>query len=300
MALLISVLGYQVRATGVDEHMYFSMLDAWREIVQERGPSALPEYRVTIEARRLDVGRNLSGLAYDDGRDQLWAVVNDPPELLALDRKGEILARHPLNGFQDVEGVAYLGDDLLLLVEERRYALVVVPVPKAPGPIVRAEHGALTLPAADDENEGLEGAGYDRKADRLFVVKEHSPRKLYEVHGLRRSRSAAPDIRIVDRDEWIRGTNIASDYSSVEYLAQSGHLALLSDESALIVELDRDGRVVGERRLLGGFSGLHEAIPQAEGMAFDDAGRLYVVSEPNLFYAFSPVPGRLASIAPKP
>ena len=38
--------------------------------------------------------------------------------------------------------------------------------------------------------------------------------------------------------------------------------------------------------LLGGFNGLNKTIPRAEGVALDEAGTLYMVSEPNLFYPF--------------
>ena len=84
-------------------------------------------YTVQVDAKVVGgVQNNLSGISYDEQRDQLWAVLNNPEELLAMSKDGEVLARYPLSGFSDVEGVTYLGDGLLLLAEERQQGLVAV------------------------------------------------------------------------------------------------------------------------------------------------------------------------------
>src|SRR3546814_8727931 len=75
-------------------------------------------YDMRISDWSSDVCSSDLGLTYDERRDHLWGVVNNPEELLALDKDGGFLARYPLRGFQDVEGVTYLGDDLLVLTEE--------------------------------------------------------------------------------------------------------------------------------------------------------------------------------------
>jgi uncharacterized protein YjiK len=54
----------------------------------------------------------------------------------------------------------------------------------------------------------------------------------------------------------------------------------------MIVEMDANGTPVSSFSLRGGNQGLTEDIPQAEGITMDDHGTLYVISEPNLFYAF--------------
>ncbi|MNF18644.1 hypothetical protein D3C80_2228470 [compost metagenome] len=53
-----------------------------------------------------------------------------------------------------------------------------------------------------------------------------------------------------------------------------------------MIELDVDGRPISSLSLLGGMQGLERSVPQAEGVAMDEAGTLYLVSEPNLFYVF--------------
>ena len=81
------------------------------------------------------------------------------------------------------------------------------------------------------------------------------------------------------------------DLSSLQYDEGSGHLLALSDESRLVLELDVDGEPISSLSLLRGMQGLKRSVPQAEGLAMDEAGTLYLVSEPNLFYVFRKAPG---------
>ena len=278
---------YAALTLHLDERLFYTLKTAWHEHSWERRSLWLPEYRVKIDALPVaTVKDNLSGLTYDERRGHLWAVVNNPEELLALGRDGEFIARYPLQGFEDVEGVTYLGDGLLVLTEERQQALVVVQVPDLAGPLRRAEARSLTLALNDEDNTGFEGVGYDRTGDRLFVVKEHSPRKLYEIQGIKRSLAGDMDIKIIDREDWIDKLDMASDLSSVHFDEQTGHLVLLSDEAKMMLELDAEGDLVSFRSLWRGFAGLERSVPHAEGMTFDAQGNLYLVSEPNLFYAF--------------
>ncbi len=67
---------------------------------------------------------------------------------------------------------------------------------------------------------------------------------------------------------------------------------MLSADSHLLLELDEKGEQVSFMTLLGGFNGLKKTIPRAEGVTMDEAGTLYMVSEPNLFYRFEKNNGR--------
>ncbi len=240
--LLLFCLLYFAVTLHLDERLFYTLKTTWHENSWERRSLWLPEYRARIDALPVaTVKDNLSGLTYDERRGHLWAVVNNPEELLALGRDGTFIARYPLQGFEDVEGVTYLGDDLLVLTEERQQALVVVQVPNLAGPLRRADARSITLALNEADNTGFEGVGYDRAGDRLFVVKEHSPRKLYEIHGIKRSLAGDMDIKIIDRQAWIDKLDMASDLSSVHFDEQTGHLVLLSDEAKMMLELDAEG-----------------------------------------------------------
>lgn len=79
------------------------------------------------------------------------------------------------------------------------------------------------------------------------------------------------------------------DISSLSIDARTGHALVLSDESRMLLEIDRAGRPVSFLSLLGGLNGLDSGIQQAEGVAMDEQGNIYIVAEPNLFYVFSKV-----------
>lgn len=150
LLLFVVLATYQVHDQRLDERLYFWAKTTWHEDSWEPRSLWLPEYQVRIDAKPVPgVRNNFSGLSYDDDRQQIWAVVNNPEQLLLLDRDGELLGSYPLSGFSDVEGVTYLGDGQLLLAEERNQALVRVQVPDKPGPLFREDYRALTLGIGD-------------------------------------------------------------------------------------------------------------------------------------------------------
>jgi len=287
LGLLAAGLLYSAASFHLEERVFYGLKSAWHENSWEARSLWLPEYKVRVEAQPVaSVTNNLSGLTFDDRRNHLWAVVNNPESLVALDQDGNFLERYPLQGFTDVEGITYLGDNLLAVVEERSQSVVIIPVPDRPGALQREDYASVSLALGEADNAGFEGVGYDRAGDRLFVVKEHSPRKLYEIQGIKASLNGQLNLKIIDRESWIEDTDMATDLASVHFDERTGHVVLLSDEAKMMLELDSEGGMVSFRSLWSGFAGLEKSVPQAEGMTFDAKGDLYLVSEPNLFYAF--------------
>lgn len=255
------------------------------------GDIGLSDYRVVVEARPVaGIRADLSGITYDYDLDRLLAVTNaGPAELFVLSKTGEVLERHRLRGFEDVEGLAYMGDSRLLLSEERaqRLRLVRLPAPGSGDAIDAGDSPFIALGInLQKRNRGFEGVAYDRQHDRLFVVKEASPRQLFELDGVGRSFDGILQLSVRDLTAWIERSVFAKDLSDVVHDPRTGHLLLLSDESKLLVELDGNGNFVSFRSLSRYLSELRKSAPQAEGVTLDGAGNLYVVSEPNLFYAF--------------
>ena len=127
----------------------------------------------------------------------------------------------------------------------------------------------------------------DGKDHRLFVVKEKLPLRVLVIRGLDVF-NASTGFNI-DISEWKSSSAASlfmSDLSSLTLHEPTGHLLLLSDESALVVEYAPDGQPISVLPLWRGFNGLQRKVPQPEGLAVGPDGALYVLSEPNLFYRF--------------
>lgn len=251
----------------------------------------LPDFHVVVDAKPMGPEvSNISGITYDYDRHRLLAVTNKGPmQMLALDMNGNILERYPLVGFDDTEGVAYLGNGRVALCDEQLQQLDILMLPAQARPIQveEAQYIALVINPSR-HNKGFEGVTYDPDNDRLFAIKERDPRQLFEVSGILRSMDQGRlQIKVTDRLEWVTDNVAARDLSDGYYDPATGHLLLLSDQSRSITELDGNGRFVSVKSLLAGLSGLKDSAPQPEGMTMDREGNLYVVSEPNLFYKFS-------------
>ena len=266
------------------ERAWFNFKTWWQPAEQSMG---LDRYKVVIEARPVEGLRaDISALTYDPDRNSLYTVTNKNPELIELSLDGRILRRVPLVGFGDPEAVEYVGPGSFVITDEREQRLILVRLNDATRFLDAKDAEQLTLGIGLNGNKGFEGLAYDLGGKRLFVAKERDPMLIYEVHGFPHDNPEQPYAVHVVQDRKRDSRLFVRDLSSLQFDERSGHLLALSDESRLVLELDVKGKPLSSLSLRKGFAGLQASVPQAEGIALDDAGTLYVVSEPNLFYVF--------------
>lgn len=262
----------------------------WRHPADERS-IGLGAYRVTVEAQVIDgLNHDVSALTFDPVRNSLFTVTNKNAELIELSLAGKILRRIPLIGFGDAEAVEFISDDTYVITDESQQRLIKVHVDDDTRYLDAADAEQMTLGVHLGGNQGFEGLAYDSVGKRLFVAKEKNPMLIYEVHGFPHFKAEKTySVHMINNPKRDAGLFVR-DLSSLQYDERSGHLLALSHESFLVLELDIDGRPLSSLSLLKGRHGLGQRVPQAEGIAMDDAGTLYMVSEPNLFYVFKKAP----------
>ncbi|MCJ2370566.1 SdiA-regulated domain-containing protein [Pseudomonas sp. RGM 3321] len=247
----------------------------------------LDQYRVVTEEKVIEgLEDDVSGLSYDPDRKSLFTVTNQNPELVELSLDGKVLRRIPLVGFGDAEAVEYISPGVYVISDERQLRLIQIHVDDSTKSLNAADAEQLTLGISTSGNKGYEGLAYDSVGKRLFVARERDPVQIIEVRGFPKTDLQAPGNLQVIANSKRDGRLSVRDLSSLQFDEISGHLLALSDESKRILELDTSGHPIGSSSLAKGAMGLSKGVPQAEGMAMDAEGTLYLVSEPNLFYVF--------------
>jgi len=264
------------------------MVQEWRHTAEWRDRSIwLPDYHATVQARPIEgLSSDVSALTFDPDRRTLFTVTNKKPEVVELSLDGAIIRRVPLIGFGDPEAIEYISRDLYVITDERQQRLYRVHLDDGTDFVDAADSEQLSLGIGLNGNKGFEGLAYDPVNHRLFAAKERDPVTIYEIHGFPHTHPDKPFAVHVVEDPERDARLFVRDLSSLQYDQHSGHLLALSDESRLVLEINSDGRPISTLSLLGGRNGLEKGVPQAEGVALDDRGRLYLVSEPNLFYVF--------------
>ncbi|MVV51366.1 DNA-binding protein [Pseudomonas sp. PB120] len=271
------------------ERTWFNLQTLWQPLSSES--IGLDQYQVEVEARVIDgLDDDVSALTFDPVRRSLFTVTNKNSELIELSLDGRILRRIALVGFGDPEAVEFISADTYVITDEHQQRLIKVHLEKDTTFLDAAEAEQMTLGVHLSGNKGFEGLAYDSVGKRLFVAKERDPMLIYEVQGFPHyNPEKSYAVHVVNNPKRDAGLFVR-DLSSLQYDERSGHLLALSDESRLIMELDVDGRPLSTMSLNKGRQGLQKNVPQAEGIAMDDDGTMYLVSEPNLFYVFKKPP----------
>ncbi|MHB0807194.1 SdiA-regulated domain-containing protein [Stutzerimonas nitrititolerans] len=242
----------------------------------------LPDYELALETTLAGLEEDeTSGLSWSPLTGTLFTVTGQNPQLIEFTPAGVVLRRIHLSGFADPEAVEVLDDGRLAIVDERRRLVAVFRLDPGVESLELDDLAHYDLGFPDAGNKGFEGLAWDPHGQRLLLAKERDPLGLFALpfpgeDGAVGALEALPNQPLLVRD-----------LSSLAIDPRSGHMLMLSDESRLLVELDLQGEPRSFISLFGGLNGLVQGIDQAEGVAMDGEGNIYVVGEPNRFFVFS-------------
>ncbi|MFD0913396.1 SdiA-regulated domain-containing protein [Methylophilus luteus] len=291
--LLKVVFGFAVIAT-IGSTLYAMKAEAlawhlWHQFnSRDHQGLNLSDYEVSIEGKPLADYKNASGLAYNHETGTLFTVLNDKGLIVEFSLDGEPVREIKVHGTDDLEGISHLEKDFYVVADERESKLWLLQIKADTREISVKDAKLLGYGINERGNKNFEGVTYDSVHHRLIVVKERDPKYVMSVTGLYEpDASKQSQIEMKHMRQFDPALKWAlRDLSSVTYHEPSGHFFLLSDESKLLKQFNEAGQALGSLALWKGFHGLHESVPQAEGVSIDNQGNVYIVSEPNLFYMF--------------
>ena len=281
--LLVAAAAYGLAfAMHWDDRGLLWVMERFESPTERQESIWLPDYQAVIDAKLLPGMEKdeASDLAYDPQTKTLFSVMGKNPFLAELTLQGDVLRKMPLVGWSNPEGLTVIGNGLLAIVDEREHLLSIVKVDAQTRELNIADFPKYDLGPSKDQNKAFEAIVWDARNQQMLLGEERPP-ALFTWKSNDNGQTLAGDKKKLDSDEL--------DIRNLSALAidpRTGHTLVLSADSHLLLELDEKGEQVSFMTLLGGFNGLKKTIPRAEGMTMDEAGNLYMVSEPNLFYRF--------------
>jgi len=279
--LLVAVVAYGLAfAMHWDDRGALWVKERFESAAEKQQSVWLPDYRAVIDAKPLPGMEKdeASDVAYDPQTKTLFSVMGKNPFLVELTLQGDVLRKMPLVGWSNPEGVTVLGNGLLAITDERDHLVTIVKVDAGTRELNIADATKYDLGPSKDQNKAFEAVTWDARHQQLLLGEERPP-ALFTWKG--DGQKLMGDKQKLASDEL--------DMRNLSALAidpRTGHTLVLSADSHLLLELDEKGEQVSFMTLLRGFNGLKSTIPRAEGVTMDEAGNLYIVSEPNLFYRF--------------
>lgn len=232
----------------------------------------------------LPAAAEASAITYNWDTGTLFVLGDEGTALVEVTRSGTFVSQMALTGFNDTEGLTYIGGGQFVIAEERlqdAYRLAYA----AGGTADRA-----SLPVASFGptigNIGIEGISYDPASGSYFAVKEKDPQAAYQA-------SLAFTIPPTDAsptslfDPVSLGLLDLSDIAVLTTVptltaAQQLNLLIYSQESAKLVHSTRTGTVLSSFALTG--------VTDAEGVTIDPDGIIYIAGETPAVYVLAPVP----------
>ncbi|WP_349972663.1 SdiA-regulated domain-containing protein [Pseudomonas caspiana] len=282
LLLLVVVIGYGIAwAMHWDDRGLLWLGERFESPAERKASVWLPDYVVDVDAKLLPGMEDdeASDVSYNPVTKTLFAVMGKNPFLVELTLKGDVLRKIPMVGWSNPEAIAVMENGFMAISDERQHHLTIVKVTPQTTTLNIADFPEYDLGPSRNQNKAFEGTAWDPRRQQLLLGEERPP-------AIFTWASDGSDILKGEKQKVVSKSLDLRNLSSLTVEPRTGHTLALSAESHMLLELDENGEQVSFMTLLGGFNGLKDTIPRAEGVAFDDDGNLYIVSEPNLFYSF--------------
>lgn len=225
---------------------------------------------------------NFSGVAYNYDTGRLFIVDNGNESVYEYTTAGVPVRKITGTGFDDTEGIAYLGSNKFAIIEEGIKSISIVTIGPATTTISKA--GATVINpniAGTFGNSGFEGVAYNAINNTFYALKEKITtaggtvaKGVYQVANM-------PGVATTIQLGAVTATlnPLATDLSDVFFNSSTGgHMYVLSHEGTRVMEVGLDGTLYGNRALIGA---------QLEGITFSlDMLNMYVIGEQRDFYHY--------------
>ena len=223
-----------------------------------------------------------SAVTYNWDTNRLLIVPDSTVAIAEVSLSGVILSQMSMSGFEDPEGITYLGGGVYVIAEERQqrvYRFTYVPG----GTLVRSslQNAPLGSPIG---NEGIEGISFEPLTGKYFAIKEKTPIRVMEVTINFPASSATVNdlfdpalLGVLD----IADIAVLCTVPSLVGQPDQDNLLILSQASAMLLEVTRAGVIKSQKSLVG-------LATTAEGVTIDAQGTIYICDETPRLYIFKP------------
>lgn len=230
-----------------------------------------------------------SAVTYNWTTDTLFVLGDEGDALVEVSKTGALVSSMTLAGFDDTEGLTYIGGGQFVLTEERLRSAYLLNY-MASTTVARGSLSVADL-GSDTGNTGIEGISYDPLDGSFITVKEKLSQEVNRNVINFGGGSAVvtslftPNLGVSDLSD-VQVLSTATSSGS----ADQDNLLILSQESSKLLEVSRAGAILSQLDLTT--LGLPDST---EGVTIDRAGIVYLVAEEGLnggptLYALSPTP----------
>ena len=224
-----------------------------------------------------------SAITWNWDTDTLFVLGDEGDAVVEVDKTGRQLSVMTLSGFDDTEGITYVGSGRFVVTEERLQDAYLLTY-SAGGSVARASLPTASL-GDTVGNVGVEGLSFDPVSDGFVFVKERVPQAVnvasidFSAGTAAVSSLFSPSLGVLDLSD----VQVLRTVPGLAGTADADNLLIFSQESSRLLEVSRSGTVLSSFD----FTAL---ASDAEGVTIDGDGVIYVVGETPAMYVLTPPP----------